>query len=130
MEPASKDNNYHYNKGLKELARKKRKSLNRSESTMWSLLKGGRFKGLKFRRQRPILNYIVDFCCFELMLIIEVDGITHEHDETIINDIKRDEALKSVGFSILHFDAKFVMNHPDEVVIRIQQWIKRNMHKT
>jgi very-short-patch-repair endonuclease len=44
-------------------------------------------KGYSFLRQRSVLNYIADFMCKELKLIIEVDGITHSYEQTIEKDI-------------------------------------------
>ncbi|MEW6620730.1 MAG: DUF559 domain-containing protein [bacterium] len=43
-------------------------------------------KGYHFRRQRPVLNYIVDFMCKELKLVIEVDGLTHHNEKTVEKD--------------------------------------------
>jgi len=60
-------------------------------------------KNFQFRRQRTVLNYIADFMCMELMLIIEVDGITHHTEEAIKKDEIRQKALESAGFTVLRF---------------------------
>ena len=57
--------------------------------------------GLKFRRQQPIGNYIVDFACFEKRVVVEVDG--GQHQEKKDKDIERDMWLQSQGFQILRF---------------------------
>ena len=57
--------------------------------------------GLKFRRQQPIGNYIVDFACFEKRVVVEVDG--GQHQEKKDKDIERDKWLQSQGFQILRF---------------------------
>ena len=76
---ASKRNNYHYNKELQPLASKLRKDMTKAKACLWKyVLRAGTMMGYKFRRQRPVLNYIADFMCMELMLVIEVDGYSHE----------------------------------------------------
>lgn len=77
--------------------------------------------GYKFRRQRPIDNYIVDFILFLLWkLIIEVDGITHEIDENIIRDEKRDEKrISELGYTTLRFSSWEVLNRIADVSISI-----------
>jgi very-short-patch-repair endonuclease len=57
--------------------------------------------GLKFRRQVPIDNYIVDFYCHELRLIIELDGLVHDDPEQIRKDKIRNTRLKKLGYQIL-----------------------------
>jgi very-short-patch-repair endonuclease len=54
---------------------------------------------LKFRRQQPVDNYIVDFVCFEKRIVIEADGGQHG----TVNDIDRDSYLKRHGFNVLRF---------------------------
>ena len=81
--------NFSYNKNLQPFANKLRKEMTKAEACLWKyVLKAKQLKGFKFRRQRSVLNYIADFMCIELMLIIEVDGITHDWEETIIKDKK------------------------------------------
>jgi very-short-patch-repair endonuclease len=79
LEKASKLNNYHYNKSLLGFARQLRNHSTKAEVFLWNdVLRYGSLSGYKFLRQRPILKYIADFTCLELMLVIEVDGISHE----------------------------------------------------
>jgi very-short-patch-repair endonuclease len=54
-----------------------RKNLTDSERKLWRHLRARQFEGLKFRRQEPIGNYVVDFVCFERSLVIELDGGQH-----------------------------------------------------
>ena len=64
---------------------------------MWKYVLGQKqMLGYQFRRERPILNYIADFVCLEIMLIIEVDGITHDTDEAQRRDEIRDQKLKGI----------------------------------
>lgn len=70
-----KDNFCSYNKSLQPFANKLRKEMTKAEVCLWKyVLRAGQMNGYKFRRQRPVLNYIADFMCKELRLIIEVDG--------------------------------------------------------
>ena len=57
-------------------------------------------EGLKFRRQQPIDNYIVDFVCLEKRIVIEIDGGQHAAQE---KDVFRDEYLRQQGFNVLRF---------------------------
>ncbi len=110
MQPASKSNNYHYNERLQPYANALRKNMTKSEASLWKyVLRAGQLQGYKFRRQRPVLNYIADFMCPELMLIIELDGITHLDEEVARKDKIRQQALESVGFTVLRF-------HDEEVL--------------
>lgn len=83
MEQARPKNNWHYNKKLKSFANDLRKRMTKSEACLWKYaLKSGKICNWQFRRQRPVLNYIADFMCKELLFIIELDGITHQWKET------------------------------------------------
>jgi len=93
---ADKSNLYGYNKKLKGLAKANRNSMTKAEACLWKyVLKAHQMKGYLFRRQRPVFNYIADFMCKELKLIIEVDGITHYYHDTQINDKIRQKELEN-----------------------------------
>ncbi|MCB9294897.1 MAG: DUF559 domain-containing protein [Lewinellaceae bacterium] len=123
MERASPKNNYHYNPRLKGLANSLRKNMTKAEAY---LLQGRQMKGYQFRRQRPVLNYIADFMCKELLLIIEVDGITHDSEEGFHRDQKKDKDLQEVGFSVLRVSDWEVLNKMTDVSIMIGEWIDEN----
>jgi very-short-patch-repair endonuclease len=72
-------------------------------------------KGYGFRRQRPVLQFIADFLCKELMLVIEVDGYTHQFEETIKKDKLKQEKLKNAGFVVLRFSDDDVLNNIENV---------------
>ncbi len=87
MEKATPNNNWHYNKNLKEYANKLRRNMTKAEACLWKYaLRAGMLSQWKFNRQRPVLNYIADFMCKELLLVFEVDGITHLWEETMEKD--------------------------------------------
>jgi len=119
--------NYNYNKKLKNFANSNRKSMTKSEACLWKyVLSSRQMMGYQFRRQRPISNYIADFACLPLGLIIEVDGLTHDNEEAIIKDKKRDEDLLNLGFVTLRFSSWEVLNKIDDVSIIIDDWIREN----
>ena len=76
-------------------------------------------KGLKFRRQQPIDDIIVDFVNFDKRIVIEVDGGQHANEK--YKDKQRDEQLKAKGFSVLRFWNNDVIKRTDEVLERIRQ---------
>ncbi len=116
MKPASKSNNYHYNPKLKHFSRKLRVDGTKSEASLWKyVLKTGKLGGYKFRRQRPVLNYIADFMCFKLMLIIEVDGISHWDEDTVRKDEIRQAELEKIGFTVIRFSDEEVLNDIENV---------------
>ena len=84
----------HYNKENKHLARKLRKEGTPGEAYLWAnLLSRKQFYGYQFNRQFPIENYIVDFICRKLKLVVELDG--RSHDFKVDADLKRDTRLQS-----------------------------------
>lgn len=90
--------NFYYNKSLKQIARRLRKESTMAEVKLWNeVLRGGQIHELTFLRQRPVLNYIVDFMCKELMLIVEVDGFSHEWAKQWEMDKNREKNLKMLG---------------------------------
>ena len=88
-------------KRLIPLARNLRKSMTKAERILWSRLKNRGLHGWKFRRQRPMGPYIVDFICLEGGLIVEVDGATHSTDEEKARDAQRDRYTVEQGFSTI-----------------------------
>ena len=67
----------HYNPDLKQRSKELRKNATYSEKLLWKHLRSRQLLGYQFMRQKPIYNYIVDFYCSALKLVIEIDGITH-----------------------------------------------------
>ena len=114
---------HHYNKNLKPFANALRKEMTKAECCLWKyVLKAGKLRGYKFRRQRPVLNYIADFMCFELMLIIEVDGITHQWEGAFERDEKRQRDLEAIGFTVLRFDDEAILKHINQVIGYLEDW--------
>jgi very-short-patch-repair endonuclease len=119
-------NNCGYNKKLQPLAIKLRKSMTKAEACLWKyVLKGRQLKGYQFRRQRPVLQYIADFLCKELMLIIEIDGITHDAEDILIKDRQRENDLKGAGFKIVRFTDEEVLNNLVGVANKLDMLIEK-----
>ncbi len=112
-----------YNPKLKEIARQLRNNSTLSEVLLWLELKGKKMRGYDFHRQKPIDNYIVDFFCHELMLVIEVDGISHTWEEVAVNDEIRQRKIESFGIQFLRFDDKEIKQNMSFVLNTIHDWI-------
>jgi very-short-patch-repair endonuclease len=122
---ASPENNYHYNKSLKDRARALRNNSTKTEIFLWNdVLKKGMLKGYAFLRQRPVLYYIADFMCFELMLVIEIDGISHETAEAAVKDARKTADLEAVGFTVLRFSDWEVRERRLDVAESLTAWIE------
>ncbi len=80
-----------YNRHLKELARQLRNNGTKAEIRLWQYLKGRQMLGYDFHRQKPIDNYIADFFCNKLGLVIELDGYTHSFEEVTLKDKTKEE---------------------------------------
>lgn len=91
-----------YNPKLKDKAQKLRKSGNLSEVLFWDKVKNKQLLNLDFERQKIIGNYIVDFYCAELSLIVEIDGESHDFKGEYDN--VRDKHLRNLGLKIVHVE--------------------------
>ncbi|ARN76905.1 cytosine methyltransferase [Nonlabens spongiae] len=105
---------------LKNHRRELRKNATPAERYLWTHLKNKQAFGLRFQRQHSIDNYIVDFYCASIKLIIELDGDYHHHPEQIDKDAKRDEKLEKLGFKVLRFENKMAFENLDSII----GWIK------
>ena len=123
---ANKDNQYSYNPALQPIASTLRKEMTKAEACLWKyVLKARKLRGYQFRRQRPVLNYIADFMCMELMLIIEVDGITHHWEETARKDLERQRNLEAAGFTVFRFEDGDVLQDINAVLGYLEDWIDK-----
>ncbi len=78
-----------------------RKRMTPQEKILWEELRRHSLYGLKFKRQVPMGNYVVDFYCHKYRLIIEIDGSIHEEQKEY--DALREEVLKQRHCKILRF---------------------------
>ena len=99
-----------YDPKLKSLARKLRKDMTFGEVLLWNELKKNKLFGFDFDRQCCIDNYIVDFYCKDLMLVIEIDGMSHNYEEAFNKDELRQQKLESFGIQFLRFSEAEIKN--------------------
>jgi very-short-patch-repair endonuclease len=95
-------------------ARYLRREMTPAEVILWKHLRGRRFDEFKFRRQRPVGNYIVDFVCLNLKLILELDGESHLSKKD--RDQERDAFLEAEGYRILRYWNNQVYDEIDSVL--------------
>ena len=112
-----------YNPALKELARKLRNNATKAERVLWHYLSGKQCFGYDFHRQKPIGNYIVDFFCQELMLAIEVDGVSHNQESVQIKDRQKEEFLKSNGIDVLRFQDSDIYPENRDALRAIEEYV-------
>lgn len=90
--------------------------MTKAEACLWKyVLRARMLSGHQFRRQRPVDKYIVDFVCLKLKLVIEVDGITHEHGEVANRDQVRQDRLEELGFTVIRFTDDEVLSQINRV---------------
>ncbi len=82
-------------------ARSLRSQSTDAEQILWANLRRRQLEGFYFRRQHPLLDYIVDFVCMEAKVIIELDG--GQHQQQAGYDARRDARIAAVGFTVLRF---------------------------
>jgi very-short-patch-repair endonuclease len=108
---------------LKEKAQDNRRKMNRLEAKLWyEVLRNRQMMGYRFLRQKPILNYILDFYCHKLKLGIEVDGDTHAEQKKYDN--VRTKEIKKQGIKIIRYTNTDIMMHLDGVYWDIEEKIK------
>jgi very-short-patch-repair endonuclease len=113
------------NPNFVKLSRQLRKKQTPWEKRLWARLKGKQFFGLKFKRQVVIGNYIVDFSCFEKMLIIELDGAGHSEDSARRSDERRTKFLEDRGYKVLRFYNNDIDNNLEGVLETIRFAVKK-----
>jgi very-short-patch-repair endonuclease len=86
---------------LAKNAKQLRNNATDAERLLWRYLRNSQLDNIKFRRQQPVENYIVDFASFHPKLIIELDG--SQHTENHLYDQQRDTCLRKNGFTVLRF---------------------------
>jgi very-short-patch-repair endonuclease len=100
------------------LARSLRKNSTLPEKILWHELRDRQVGGYKFRRQHPIGNYVVDFCCLEKKLVIEVDGEIHELKAD--RDKVREDYLVRMGYQIVRFQAREIFQNMNGVILALE----------
>jgi very-short-patch-repair endonuclease len=108
-------------------ARALRRNMPSAERRLW-------FDGLstlpwKFRRQRPVGAYIVDFYCAAAKLVIELDGATHDDELAQQRDAVRTAYLESLGLHVIRFTNDDVMKNLEAVLFEISRAVGQRAEK-
>ncbi|MCI0626687.1 MAG: endonuclease domain-containing protein [Acidobacteria bacterium] len=104
-------------------ARELRHSDTLAEKLAWMLLRNRQLLRYKFRRQLPLDNAIVDFCCLSLKLVVELDGAGHAYGFQAKRDRQRDRELEERGYRVLRVPNGMVLKAPTEFVKKIRERI-------
>lgn len=91
-----------------------RKNATDAEQLLWQRLRDRQLRGYTFRRQQPIGNYIVDYVCEALRLVVEVDG--GQHSERSVDDVQRTRSLERLGYQVIRFWDNEVLVRQDAVL--------------
>ena len=112
-----------YDKELTEKARFLRNNSTLTEVLLWNELKRGKRRGFDFHRQKPILHWIVDFFCYDLMLAIEIDGDYHLKNQVKKNDQDRQERIEALGITFLRFSDETIKYDIQSAIEGIDEYV-------
>ena len=113
-----------YNRNLVAYAKELRKNMTLGEIALWREIKSKKLR-VRFSRQIPIDQFIVDFYCKDLQLAIEVDGSIHFKEGQAEKDSKRQKRLESLGVTVIRFNDSDVKNNLDWVLSEIRKTIEQ-----
>ena len=113
----------YYNPKLKQLARHLRNNSTLSEVLFWNEVKARQILGYQFLRQKPIGNFIVDFYCPKLKLVIEIDGDSHGYIKAIQRDEIKEKYLLKIGIELIRYDDLDVKTDMGAVLDHLIDWI-------
>ena len=110
-----------YNPKLRAYAKELRNNSTLCEVLLWKQIKN-KALGVEFKRQVPILEYIVDFYCSEIRLAIEVDG--NIHDFRYIEDTQRQAEIEKYGVTFIRFTNKEIKYNMPDVIFSLDSKIE------
>ena len=114
-----------YNKALRKRSQEMRKVPTKAEKHFWNVvLPKSKLGHYRWNRQKPLLQFIVDFYCARYKLIIEIDGDTHNSDEAFLYDKKRTDILESYGLTIIRFSNYEIYEYFNGVIEEIEKYLK------
>ena len=102
-----------------DIARRLRRESTDAERMLWSRLRNRQVRGLKFRRQMPIVGYVADFASMEARLVIEIDG--GQHAKAVEPDRIRSDAIEGAGYLVIRFWNHDVLRDIDAVMDEIDR---------
>ena len=98
-----------------------------AEIALWVKLRRKQLHGLQFYRQKPLGNFIVDFYCPAVQLVIEIDGGQHYTEDGAIRDGLRDAYLESLRLRVLRFSNIDVLTNMDGVIAAIVRHLETEL---
>lgn len=98
-----------------------------AEQLLWSRLRRRQIQGVRFCRQKPLANYVVDFYAAAAKLVVEVDGGQHFEPEALVADRRREAALVAMGLRVLRFDNRQVLLETEAVLAAIWDVVRERM---
>jgi very-short-patch-repair endonuclease len=107
---------------LKPLLRENRIDMTFAEKIIWNIVRKNQL-GVKFRRQQAIADYIVDFVCLDIKLIIEIDGVSHAEQKEY--DEYRTDIMNGLGFKVIRFTNDEVNSNGNLVEKKIKDEIQK-----
>ncbi|MHB8132759.1 MAG: endonuclease domain-containing protein [Anaerolineaceae bacterium] len=110
---------------LHQISKDFRKEPTTAENKLWNFLSKRKFNGYKFRRQHPIGPFIVDFCCVQLKLIIEIDGKVHDFQKEY--DQEREVYLIDEGYQVIRFSNNQVLEDIPSVLNVIKNRLQNEL---
>ena len=115
-----------YNINLKERAREMRKNPTIAEKKLWDILRTGELKEYRFLRQKIVGNYIADFYCSKLRLVLEADGVGHGEKDQKEYDKNRTLFFKNLGITVLRFWNSDILENPKRVYKEILSFVRKS----
>lgn len=113
-----------YNKDLVPRAKELRKSMTKAERKIWyEVFRNKQFEELRWLRQRPIANFIVDFYCAKLKLVVEIDGGGHFTQAEKVYDKERTKVLERYGLTVIRFTNEEILKNLAGVHQRLLQYV-------
>jgi len=103
----------------KERARELRQRQTDAEAVLWGRLRERQLAGVKFRRQQPLGEFIVDFVSLEKRIVVELDGGQHGESKREERDNERTAWLQGEGYRVLRFWNNDVLQNTEGVLERI-----------
>jgi very-short-patch-repair endonuclease len=106
------------------VARQMRREPTEAGAALWKALRKDQIGGFRFRREHPVGQFVLDFCCAARKLVIEVDGGYHDDPEQRERDEARTAHLNAWGYSVLRFRNEEVLTDLPSVIARIEAALK------
>jgi cysteinyl-tRNA synthetase/very-short-patch-repair endonuclease/uridine kinase len=112
-----------YNNKLNKFSKEMRKNPTKAEKKFWDVVRKDKLLGeFTWNRQKPIDNFIADFYCRELKVVIEIDGGVHNSEQAKGYDNERDNILRGLGLEMLRFTNDEILVNPNSVLAQINDW--------